>query len=95
MTIEELFTEEYKKLKKENERLVSQNNILQDTLTRVANRKIELEWFIRSLEPKMDENNYNGLKYIYFSKNYIPENNDYYKDALFYVKDVKKKEGEK
>ena len=49
MTIEELFTEEYKSLKKENKKLVYQNNILQDTLTRVTERRIELEQLINYL----------------------------------------------
>lgn len=86
MTIEELFTEEYKKLKEENKKLIYQNNMLQDTLTRVTERRIELEQLIQSLEPVMDDTAYNHTKYIYFSKNYIPENNKYYIVLSWYVK---------
>lgn len=97
MTIEELFTEEYKKLKEENKKLVDQNNMLQYTLTRVTERRIELERLIRSLKPTIDDNAYTHTKYIYFSNNYIPDNNDYYKVVFMYVKDVKdvKKEEDK
>ena len=93
MTIEELFTEEYKKLKDENKKLVYQNTLLQDTLTRVTDKKMRLESFIRSLEPVMDDNAYNNTKYIYFSKNYIPENNIYYQDVLWYAKRRKERRG--
>jgi CRISPR/Cas system CSM-associated protein Csm2 small subunit len=92
MTIEELFTEEYKKLKEENKKLVYQNNMLQDVLTKTTNRRTELEQLIRSLKPVIDKNAYNDTKYIYFSNNYIPEISNYYQVALWYAKDVKKEE---
>ena len=97
MTIEELFTEEYKKLKEENKKLVYQNNMLQYTLTRATERRIELESLIRSLKPVIDKNAYNDTKYIYFSNNYIPESNEHYKVVLFYTKDIEdvKKEEDK
>jgi len=92
MTIEELFTEEYKKLKEENKKLVDQNNMLQYTLTRVTERRIELEQLIRSLKPVIDANAFSDTNYIYFSNNYIPESSNYYKVASLYAKDVKKEE---
>lgn len=97
MTIEELFTEEYKKLKEENKKLVYQNNMLQDVLTKTTNRRIELEQLIRSLEPVIDNNAFTDTKYIYCSKNYIPESSDHYKVAVLYAKDIKdvKKEEDK
>jgi hypothetical protein len=95
MTLEELFAEEYKKLKEENGKLVDQNILLKDTLNRVTNRRIELENLIRSLEPVIDDNVYTDTKYIYFSKNYIPESSDNYKVALLYAKDIKDVKDEK
>ena len=97
MTIEELFTEEYKKLKEENKKLVDQNNMLQYTLTRVTERRIELEQLIRTLKPVIDANAFSDTNYIYFSNNYIPESSDHYKVALWYAKDIKdvKKEEDK
>lgn len=89
MTLEELFTEEYKKFKEENKKLVYQNNMLQDTLTRVTERRIELEQLIRSLKPVIDKSAYSDTKYIYFSNNYIPESSNYYKVASWYAKDIK------
>lgn len=98
MTIEELFTEEYKKLKEENKKLAYQITLLKNTLTSVTERRIELESLIRSLKPVIDANAFSDTKYIYFSKNYIPDSNDHYKVVLMYakdIKDVKKEEDEK
>lgn len=95
MTVEELFIEEYKSLKKENKELKSEIEELRGALDRETDRKLELYGFMHSL--KLQKATYGGKKYLYLKAedNVIWEGSEFYELASAFAKDETKKEEEK
>lgn len=95
MTIEELFTEEYRSLKKENKELKSSIEGLRGALDRETNIKLDLYGFMHSL--KLQKATYGGKKYLYLKaeNNVIWEGSEFYELASEFAKDEPKKEEEK
>lgn len=97
MTIEELFAEEYKELKKDNEELKSRIERLKRDLDYENARDSEFCSFLRSLNLLINTN-YNGKKYIEITNivTTISEDNKFYElISRFAEEDEPKKEEEK
>ena len=93
MTIEELFIEEYKKLKEENKKLKSEIEELRRALDRETNRKLDLYGFMHSL--KLQKATYGFRKYLKAENIVIWEGSEFYEIASAFAKDETKKEEEK
>lgn len=95
MTLEELFMEEYKALKKDNEELKSLILRLRKDLDFENNRDAEFCSFFSSLNLSIQKSDYTGKKFISIN---IPifEGNEYYKLISKFAKEdeIKKEEDE-
>lgn len=95
MTIEELFTEEYKKLKAENEKLKSWLNIMREDYADETRRKLELYDFMRSLKLRIRKSSQDGTKYITIGNSIICEGEEFFTLASEFAKkedEVKKED---
>lgn len=95
MTLEELFAEEYKELKKDNEELKSCIIRMEKNLYHEENENTEFRSFLLSLNLRIKKSNYDGEKYIPIGTISIFEDNKFY-DLIskFATEESEKKESE-
>ena len=96
MTLEELFAEEYKELKKDNEELKSRIIRMEKDLYHEENENTEFRSFLYSLKLRINAN-YDGKKYIEITNivTTISEDNKFYDLISKFAKEEPKKEEEK
>jgi len=96
MTLEELFAEEYKELKKDNEELKSRIIRMEKDLYHEENENTEFRSFLYSLKLRINAN-YDGKKYIEITNivTTISEDNKFYDIISKFAKEEPKKEEEK
>lgn len=94
MTLEELFAEEYKELKKDNEELKSHIIRMEKDLNFEEKENLEFRLFLLSLKLRINTN-YDGEKYILLGTISIFEGNEYYKLISKFAKEESEKEEDK
>lgn len=95
MTIEELFAEEYKKLKSENEKLKSWINEMREDLNDETRRKLELNAFMWSLKLRIRTSSHDGTKYITIGNTIICKGEEFFELASEFAKEDEPKKEDK
>lgn len=95
MTLEELFTEEYKNLKDKNELLNEQIKSSRRVSKDMFDKYREICDFLYSLKLQIKKSNLEDVKYIAIGQTIICEGEKFFELASKFTKDETKKEDEK